>query len=83
MIDESLNEPYLIANIGAWAKSTVTKSTKENVRNCTEILKKLLTFHSLIDWPHWISTIQPEEEEIQGWLPALALHQVLKLAITP
>ena len=38
---------FNIANLGAWAKSTVTKSTKENVSNCTEILKKLLTFHRL------------------------------------
>ena len=40
-------KPFNIANLGAWAKSTVTKSTKENVSNCTEILKKLLTFHRL------------------------------------
>ena len=38
---------FNIANLGAWAKSTITKFTKENVSNCTEILKKLLTFLAL------------------------------------
>ena len=38
---------FNIANLGAWAKSTVTRSTKENVSNCTGILMKLLTFHRL------------------------------------
>ena len=35
---------FNIANLGALAKSMVTKSTKENVSSCIEILKKLLTF---------------------------------------
>ena len=38
---------FNIANLGALAKSMVTKSTKENVSSCIEILKKLLTFRRL------------------------------------
>jgi hypothetical protein len=64
---------FNIANLGAWAKSTVTKSTKENVSNCTEILKKLLTFHRLT----------PLNQKTQNWPPALALDQVPELAIAP
>jgi hypothetical protein len=62
------------ANLGAWAKSMVTESTKENVRNCTEILKKLLTFRRLIppDQHH------PVQRRMCNWHPRASLSLVCK-----
>jgi len=65
---------FNIANLEAWAKGMVTKSTKENVSNCIEILKKLLTFDRLtpLDQHH------PAQRRMCYWHSKASLSSVCK-----